>query len=131
MSFDDEDIKIALNALERASGVSQAQLSFYREPTTMASTAKSAFSSLLGYKQAAKTITNGELRALVIKAETSLLCAMIQLLQENIMAYVKAGLKLRKGYNTFMEAWKFLQDMSEEQAQKSFDKHTLGGLQFG
>ena len=42
-------------------------------------------------------MSNGQLRSTVIKAESLLLIALIQLTQESIMSYVKAGLNLRRG----------------------------------
>lgn len=42
-------------------------------------------------------IPNGELRAAVIRAEALCLTGLMQLLQENIVGYVKAGLNLRRG----------------------------------
>lgn len=37
------------------------------------------------------------MRAIVCRAEANLLSALLQLFQENIMGFVKAGLKIRKG----------------------------------
>ena len=42
-------------------------------------------------------ITNGALRAHVIKAECCLLMAMLYLTQETVVGYLKAGLNLRRG----------------------------------
>ena len=40
---------------------------------------------------------NGVLRAHVVKAECCLLIAVLQLLQESVMSYVKCGMNLRRG----------------------------------
>jgi hypothetical protein len=40
---------------------------------------------------------NSELRDNVISAESLLLMALVQLLQENVIGFIKAGLNLRKG----------------------------------
>lgn len=42
-------------------------------------------------------IPNGVLRAHVAKAECCLQIAILQLLQENVMGYIKCGLNLRRG----------------------------------
>lgn len=42
-------------------------------------------------------LPNGVMRAHVIKAECCLQIAIIQLLQESVMSYVKCGLNLRRG----------------------------------
>lgn len=42
-------------------------------------------------------IANGVLRAHVAKAECCLQIAIIQLLQENVMNYIKCGMNLRRG----------------------------------
>lgn len=48
-------------------------------------------------KPAADYPPNGVLRAHVLKAECCLQIAILQLLQESIMGYVKCGLNLRRG----------------------------------
>ena len=48
--------------------------------------------------------SNGVLRAHVIKAECCLLTAVLQLLQESVMSYVKCGLNLRRGTNILHQA---------------------------
>lgn len=48
--------------------------------------------------------SNGVLRAHVIKAECCLLTAVLQLLQESVMSYVKCGLNLRRGTNILCQA---------------------------
>lgn len=54
-------------------------------------------------------MSNGQLRSTVIKAESLLLIALIQLLQESIISYVKAGLNLRRGkLNYFVFIYLFL-----------------------
>ena len=45
-----------------------------------------------------KKVSNGEMRASVIRAECGLLMGMMQLLQESMVGYVKAGWSLRRGY---------------------------------
>lgn len=44
-------------------------------------------------------VPNGVLRAHVAKAECCLQIAILQLLQENVMGYIKCGMNLRRGKN--------------------------------
>lgn len=48
-------------------------------------------------------IPNGVLRAHVAKAECCLQIAILQLLQENVMGYIKCGMNLRRGIHTYIE----------------------------
>ncbi|KAF9584679.1 hypothetical protein BGW38_005600 [Lunasporangiospora selenospora] len=77
-----------------------------------------------------KYMTNGEVRARVVRAEGLLLTSLILLLQESIMSYLKAGLNLRKGYKSYEAVWAELKAMGDE-TDNIVDKHTLGGIQFG
>ncbi|KAJ3059127.1 tetratricopeptide repeat domain 39A, partial [Quaeritorhiza haematococci] len=74
---------------------------------------------------------NGELRALVTKAEANLLCAVLMLLQESVFGFMKAGLKLRRGYRSYSHAWSEMKKVLESQYVDKFDRHTVGGVQFG
>lgn len=48
-------------------------------------------------KQKIKFVPNGILRAHVAKAESCLQIAILQLLQETVVGYIKCGLNLRRG----------------------------------
>jgi hypothetical protein len=50
-------------------------------------------------------LPNGVLRAHVAKAECSLQMAILQLLQENVMDYIKCGLNLRRGKKKKGRSW--------------------------
>ncbi|KAI7822525.1 hypothetical protein BC939DRAFT_397920 [Gamsiella multidivaricata] len=77
-----------------------------------------------------KHMTNGEIRARVVRAESLLLTSLILLLQESIMSYLKAGLNLRKGYKSYETIWAELKTMGDE-ANTLVDNNTLGGVYFG
>jgi hypothetical protein len=94
-------------------------------------------------------MSNGQLRSTVIKAESLLLIALIQLLQESIISYVKAGLNLRRGklnyflfiylfslfiefillgYKNYEIVWN---EINKPGFNVSVDYHTKGGVEFG
>ncbi|KAF7721737.1 Tetratricopeptide repeat protein 39C [Apophysomyces ossiformis] len=73
---------------------------------------------------------NGVLRANVIKAECCLQIAILQLLQESIMGYVKCGLNLRRAYSSYSYVWQEYQRMASEH-EKYMDGDTVSGVQFG
>ncbi|KAI7850810.1 hypothetical protein BDC45DRAFT_233656 [Circinella umbellata] len=73
---------------------------------------------------------NGVLRAHVVKAECCLLIAVLQLLQESVMSYVKCGMNLRRAYASYSYVWQKYQAMGEN-AHKYMDRDTISGVQFG
>ncbi|KAI9318047.1 hypothetical protein BX666DRAFT_1934279 [Dichotomocladium elegans] len=74
--------------------------------------------------------SNGILRAHVIKAESCLLTAVIQLLQESVMSYVKCGVNLRRAYVSYSFVWQQYKAMGESY-KKYMDSDTVSGVQFG
>ncbi|KAI9281489.1 hypothetical protein BY458DRAFT_498760 [Sporodiniella umbellata] len=75
-------------------------------------------------------IPNGVLRAHVVKAESCLQIAILQLLQGNAMSYVKCGLNLRRAYASYSLVWQEYKRMG--QVYHDFiDQDTLSGIQFG
>ncbi|KAI7851628.1 hypothetical protein BDC45DRAFT_445267 [Circinella umbellata] len=75
-------------------------------------------------------ITNGALRAHVIKAECCLLMAMLHLTQETVVGYLKAGLNLRRAYNSYSLVWQEYKKMGQE-FNRYLDKDTISAIQFG
>ncbi|KAI9494554.1 hypothetical protein BDB00DRAFT_882781 [Zychaea mexicana] len=73
---------------------------------------------------------NGILRAHVVKAECCLLIAVLQLLQESVMSYVKCGLNLRRAYASYNFVWQKYKAMGDD-ACKYMDRDTISGVQFG
>ncbi|KAI9470662.1 MAG: hypothetical protein EXX96DRAFT_622869 [Benjaminiella poitrasii] len=75
-------------------------------------------------------IPNGVLRAHVAKAECCLQIAIVQLLQENIMGYIKCGMNLRRAYTSYSLVWQEYKRMG--QVYNDFiDRDTISGIQFG
>jgi hypothetical protein len=116
MTFNESDIQTATKVLQHAEALCNSQIQAAPKKTAplMSSVSKLVSSGwgYFGYKDTKskgassagtpptpppKYMTNGEIRARVIRAESLLLTSLILLLQESIMSYLKAGLNLRKG----------------------------------
>ncbi|KAL7326346.1 hypothetical protein PS15p_208701 [Mucor circinelloides] len=75
-------------------------------------------------------VPNGVLRAHVAKAECCLQIAILQLLQENVMGYIKCGMNLRRAYASYSLVWQEYKRMG--QIYHDFvDRDTISGIQFG
>jgi len=114
MTFNESDIQNAIKILQQTETLCNAQIQAAPKKTVPLSTSLSKLVSsgwsYFGYKDTSKSkspaetpppppkhMTNGEIRARVVRAESLLLTSLILLLQESIMSYLKAGLNLRKG----------------------------------
>ncbi|CAO3587859.1 unnamed protein product [Absidia cylindrospora] len=75
-------------------------------------------------------LPNGVLRAHVAKAESSLQIAILQLLQENTMDYIKCGLNLRRAYVSYSLVWQEYKRMGQEY-RDFIDRDTVSGIQLG
>lgn len=95
-------------------------------------------------------LSNGILRAHVIKAECCLLISILQLSQENIMGYVRCGINIRRGkdpwnecwhapkihilprvaYSSYSIVWQEYKRMGQ-QFTKHMDRDTVSAIQFG
>ncbi|RKP25256.1 outer membrane protein Iml2/Tetratricopeptide repeat protein 39 [Syncephalis pseudoplumigaleata] len=73
---------------------------------------------------------NSEIRDDVIGAEGLLLTALIQLLQESVVGFLKAGLNLRRGYKQYETLWREVQECGGLETSL-IDRHTLSGVAFG
>ncbi|KAG0213532.1 Tetratricopeptide repeat protein 39B [Mortierella sp. GBA30] len=146
MTFNESDIQNAIRILQQAEALCSAQIQAAPKKSAplMTSVSKlvSTGWSYFGYKEKSnknspagtppipKHMTNGEIRARVIRAEGLLLTSLILLLQESIMSYLKAGLNLRKGYKSYENVWAELKSMGDG-VNALVDNNTLGGIQFG
>lgn len=81
-------------------------------------------------RQSGEYPPNGVLRAHVLKAECCLQIAILQLLQESVMGYVKCGLNLRRAYNSYSYVWQEYQKMGADHSA-FMDSDTISGVQFG
>ncbi|KAI1314909.1 Tetratricopeptide repeat protein 39B [Mortierella claussenii] len=147
MTFNESDIQNAIKILQQTEALCSAQIQAApkKSVSVMNSVSKLVSSgwSYFGYKDKSagtspaatppvlpKHMTNGEIRARVVRAESLLLSSLILLLQESIMSYLKAGLNLRKGYKSYENVWTELKSMGEE-VNTLVDNNTLGGIYFG
>jgi hypothetical protein len=91
------DIQGALAALQTTYTIAQAQIvNTNRRPTSL----MTSFTRYFGEKSTTTPLTflaNSILRAHVIKAEASLLTAILQLLRGSLVGYLRCGLHLRRG----------------------------------
>ncbi|KAF9304768.1 Tetratricopeptide repeat protein 39B [Mortierella antarctica] len=152
MTFNEADIQNAIKMLQHAEALCTAQIqaapkktvplstsisklvssgwSYFGYNSDKSSTKSSSSSAVSTPPPPPKYMTNGEMRARVIRAESLLLTSLILLLQESIMSYLKAGLNLRKGYKSYENVWAEIKNMGDE-ADKLVDNNTLGGVHFG
>ncbi|KAI8989508.1 hypothetical protein BDB01DRAFT_545832 [Pilobolus umbonatus] len=133
---------MALDALNTAYEIANAQL----EAGKASSKITGYFSGYYNYLKKKNTSTpsspttqsrppadyppNGVLRAHVLKAECCLQIAIIQLLQESVLSYVKCGLNLRRAYNSYRYVWQEYQKMGADHLA-FMDADTISGVQFG
>lgn len=75
-------------------------------------------------------VPNGILRAHVAKAEACLQTAILQLLQENVVSYIKCGLNLRRAYTSYSLVWQEYKRMGQNY-HDFIDQDTVSGIQFG
>ncbi|KAI8975936.1 hypothetical protein BDB01DRAFT_728294, partial [Pilobolus umbonatus] len=75
-------------------------------------------------------ISNGILRALTIKAEASLAMAILSMLQETKMAFVKSGFYLKRAYRDYSCVWQEYQRMGQKYT-RYMDRETVSGVQLG
>ncbi|KAG2194717.1 hypothetical protein INT47_012088 [Mucor saturninus] len=144
MTSADQDQTMALNALNVTYEIANLQL----EATTISSKVSGYFSGYYNYlkkkdntaindpvtapapRQTGDYPPNGVLRAHVLKAECCLQIAILQLLQESVMGYVKCGLNLRKAYSSYSYVWQEYQKMGADHSA-FMDSDTISGVQFG
>ena len=81
-------------------------------------------------------LTNGQLEATLMTAETLILQSMLLLIQENVMSFIQAGLKIRSSHQLFQRCWAEVQRRERAQAEgvegvEPVDPQVLGGVQNG
>ncbi|KAI8376318.1 uncharacterized protein BYT42DRAFT_498959 [Radiomyces spectabilis] len=75
-------------------------------------------------------VPNGVLRAHVAKAEACLQIAILNLLQESVLGYIKCGLNLRRAYTSYSLVWQEYKRMGQLY-NDYIDRDTVSGIQFG
>ena len=106
MTFSPTDIDLACEKAAEVEAIADKQLSFYQSSSIVQKITDmsiGAVGSLLRFTGVMSSSTeeeelppNGEVRALVCKAESNILCAVLLIVQESILSYMKAGLKINK-----------------------------------
>ncbi|CEP11632.1 hypothetical protein [Parasitella parasitica] len=164
MTSADQDQTMALNALNETYNIANTHLEAAKKSTKI-SGYFSGYYNYLKKKDAitatadvaaasrplAKYPSNSVLRAHVLKAECCLQIAILQLLQESVMGYVKCGLNLRRGnmdrsktglqmikrtllpisaYSSYSYVWSEYQKMGADYLA-FIDSDTISGVQFG
>ena len=84
-------------------------------------------------------LTNEQLEAVLISAETLILQAILLLLQENVMSFIQAGMKIRSSRQLFDRCWAEVQRREQARVDgagagedvEPIDAHVLGGIQNG
>lgn len=72
-------------------------------------------------------LPNAYLRSSLVVASSCFLLGELYVFQESYMAYIKAGLSIKRGYDIFNALWNDIKDMDHS----LIDKHTLGGIRMG
>ncbi|KAI8328019.1 hypothetical protein BC941DRAFT_445822 [Chlamydoabsidia padenii] len=141
MTASDQDQTMALNALNDTYDLAKAQLDAAKKPSLIGGYISSYISKTTGETKPVPRpsdissahshyLPNGVMRAHVIEAECCLQIAIIQLLQESIMSYVKSGLNLRRAYSSYNIVWQEYKKMGSDH-RKYMDRDTVSGVQFG
>lgn len=126
MTFGEEDIKLAIAGLDKTYELAQADIDTASPPAGILGSMSYLWSSGMGFlsrsmsmdstSQTTKisseqskssaderdSMHNVEFRARNLRAESLLLNALMQLCQESVVSYVKAGLNLRKGTRVYL-----------------------------
>ncbi len=79
----------------------------------------------------ASSVSNAELRCRVIRAEASLVLGFLQLFQESVVSYVRAGINLRAAWKGYAHCYSIISAMGDDERRATYDFHTIGGIEFG
>ncbi|KAI8063639.1 uncharacterized protein B0P05DRAFT_555130 [Gilbertella persicaria] len=145
-SYNAKDIDSALSRLTETYNFADAQVGVAFAKKPIADTVSHYFTNLMGtnttrlptktraldkYEMQKKTFNaNGALRAHVVRAESALLMAILYLSLETNVGYLKAGLNLRRAYNSYSLVWQDYKLMGQH-FMKYIDQDTVSGIQFG
>ncbi|RCH92168.1 Tetratricopeptide repeat protein 39B [Rhizopus stolonifer] len=127
MTSSEQDQTMALNALNTTYDIANTQID-------LAKTSSKLTDYIPGYLKKMQRPqaypANGVLRAHVLKAECCLQIAILQLLQESMIGYVKCGLNLRRAYSSYSFVWQEYKKMGTDHLA-IMDSDTLSGVRFG
>ncbi|KAI8638511.1 hypothetical protein BD408DRAFT_18127 [Parasitella parasitica] len=143
MTSTDQDQAMALNALNETYDIANTQLEAAKKSSKISGYFSGYYNYLKRKDDTTATATttaavhpsanyppNSVLRAHVLKAECCLQIAILQLLQESVMGYVKCGLNLRRAYSSYSYVWSEYQKMGADHLA-FMDSDTISGVQFG
>ncbi|KAI9281583.1 hypothetical protein BY458DRAFT_552866 [Sporodiniella umbellata] len=140
MTSTEQDYTAALEALNTTYDIALAQINGFKGPSKVTSYFSGYYNFFKGSNDSptahsesrisASYIPNSVLRAHVIKAECSLQIAVIHLLYESVVGYLKCGLNLKRAYNSYSYVWQEYQKMGADYLA-FIDADTLSCLQFG
>ncbi|KAI9287302.1 hypothetical protein BC943DRAFT_374891 [Umbelopsis sp. AD052] len=147
MTFNETDMKVAMDTLHQAAKFANAQIEVVQARKPLKDTVTHYFSNMMGgnttglptntppLKKEEKQhqqnfMSNGALRAHVIKAECCLLISILQLCQESLVGYLKVGLNLRTAYNSYSLVWQEYKKMGQS-FNEHMDRDTISAIQFG
>ncbi|KAJ9064924.1 hypothetical protein DSO57_1025262 [Entomophthora muscae] len=156
LTFDDEDIKVAIAELDKTYELAQADIDLVRPPAGILGSMSKLWSSGFGLLSRSNNtdqtpspeskaspehskncgeekdnMHNVEFRARNLRAESLLLNSLTQLFQESIVSYVKAGLNLRKGYLDYQSVHTELKKAVSNDQMHLYDANSISGVYFG
>ena len=134
MTFDSTDIEESLVALDNTIQIASA----LRKETSLISSFTSMFTGSKGNTKDGSYLsymTRMEQHAELVYAEAYLLKALLSLLTDNnIVAFVKEGIKIRSAYSIFKSCYKFLRNIYRKEGQEGLnriDEHFISGVLHG
>ncbi|KAI9498598.1 hypothetical protein BDB00DRAFT_798640 [Zychaea mexicana] len=152
MTHDQTDLDKAMSTLASAYTIAQAQIDAVSVKRSLKDSLTHYFSAFMvnksisdfgppaapapttvsssGITSTTTFLSNGVLRAHVIKAECSMLMAVMQLSRENVVDYLKCGLNLRRAYKSYVIVWQEYKRMGQEHT-KHMDRDTVSAVYFG
>ncbi|GAA5795759.1 hypothetical protein HPULCUR_001121 [Helicostylum pulchrum] len=146
MTYNPDDIKLAMDTLTITCNIAKSQV----DNATMKEPKKRSFTSYFSTLSTSnhtglpanppiqkhsegdgpRYLSNGVLRANVVKAESCLLMGMLQMTQESVVGYLKCGLNLRRAYNCYTIVWQEYKRMGQA-FTRYMDRDTVSAVQFG
>ncbi|KAG1220812.1 hypothetical protein G6F35_006442 [Rhizopus arrhizus] len=145
-SFNPKDAEAALSKLTETYLFADAQIEAASSGKPIKETVSDYFTNLMGTNTThlptntrpfkrwelmeQEFLSNGALRAHIVRAECALLRAVIYLSLETMVGYLKAGINLRKAYTSYSFVWLQYKRMGQNY-NKYIDRDTISGIQFG
>ncbi|KAM9313886.1 tetratricopeptide repeat protein 39B-like [Pholidichthys leucotaenia] len=122
MTFDPKDIDTAMTSLRESVQTCQR----FRKKTGIMESILSLWS-----RQPADNMTEEERHAELCYAEILLQKAALTFLDENIISFIKGGMRMRQSYQIYKDCQAMLDAMEDEEKQKSAFIHFRGGVLMG